>query len=389
MSKAVLTSGAVFLALALASGPAAGQSGVSVQLALDKPVDLNITDAPISQVFLRLTEATGVRFVIGQDVYACLPYGDQTRLAVKLKNVTLRNALSPMLTPQAMEWRIEKDAVRILPTAPILRLIRRATYEELLGLGRILSVKLQPVDKGGLVLDQLRTATGNKNLKLNFHAKTDKQEAAKAGVQRADLALPCTGAQWLDMLCHGRGWTWYIWGDEVVILEQKMQIHRQLQQQVSLRYEGADLTTVLLDLAHKARVLLNMDPGVMDYVPVETRKNFNLIMSEATIAQALAVISGATGLQFVTENQGIRIEASEKLRLALEQAAGSSSKRSPFFLKTSIPLSDGSSLESYIRADDLPAEIQTIINAEKARLVEALLKKYNITTTQPATQPAE
>jgi len=386
MSKAVLTSGAVFMTLVLAmvAVPAAGQSGVSVQLALDKPVDLNITDAPISQVFQRLTEATGVRFVIGQDVYACLPYGDQTRLAVKLKNVTLRNALSPMLTPQAMEWRIDKDSVRILPTAPLLRLIRRATYEELLGLGRILSVKLQPVDKAGLVADQLRTATGNKNLKLKFHAKTDKDAEARVGIERANLALPCTGAQWLDMLCHGRGWTWFFRGDDVVIVEQKMQIQRQLQQQVSLRYEGADLTTVLLDLAHKARVQLNMDPGVMDYVPVETRKNFNLIMSEATIAQALEVISGATGLLFVTENQGVRIGASEKLKQSVEPAADSSSKRSPFFLKTSIPLSDGSTLEAYIRASDLPAEVQTIINAEKARLVEALLKKYNITTTQPA-----
>jgi len=389
MSKAALTSGAVFLALALASGPPAGQSGGSVQLVLDKPVDLNITDAPIGQVFQRLTEATGVRFVIGQDVYACLPYGDQTRLAVKLKNVTLRNALSPMLTPQAMEWRIERDAVRILPTAPLLRMIRRAAYEELLGLGRILSARLQPVDKGGVVLDQLRTVTKNKGLKLDFHARTDKKEAAKAGIERANRALPCTGAQWLDMLCHGQGWTWYLQGDEVMILEQKMQIHRQLQREVSLDYQRADLTTVLLDLAHKARVLLSMDPGVMDYVPVETRKNFNLIMSEATIAQALEVISGATGLQFVTENQGIRNEASEKLKKTLEADAGSSSKKTPFFLKTSIPLGGGSSLDAYIRASDLPAEVQTIINAEKAKLVEALLKKYNIATTQPATQPAE
>jgi hypothetical protein len=145
----------------------------------------------------------------------------------------------------------------------------------------------------------------------------------------------------------------------------------------------------MLDLAHKARVLLNMDPGVMDYVPVETRKNFNLIMSEATIAQALEVISGATGLKFVTENDGIRVEASEKLKKTLEALAGASSRRSPFFLKTAIPLGDGSTLEAYIRAEDLPAEVQAIINAEKAKLIEALCKKYGITPTQPATQPAE
>ena len=388
MSKAVVASGALLLVAALAWVPALGQGGVNVQVALDKPVDLNINEVAIGQVFQRLTAASGVRFVIGQDVYAYLPYGDQTRLVVNLKNVTLRNALSPMLTPLCMEWVIENEAVRILPTATLMRMTRRAAYEELLALGRVLSVKLLPIDRGGAVPDQLRAATGNKDLKVTFPPKVEKADRDAAFV-RADRALPCTGAQWLDMLCQGRGWTWYLSGDDVMIVEQKAQIERQLRQQVSLRYEGADLTAVMLDLAHKARVLLNMDPGVMDYVPVETRKNFNLIMSEATIAQALEVISGATGLKFVTENDGIRVEASEKLKKTLEAAAGASAKRSPFFLKTTIPLSDGSTLEAYIRADDLPAEIQTIINAEKTKLIEALCKKYGITPTQPATQPAE
>jgi hypothetical protein len=388
MSKAVVASGALVLAAALSWVPAFGQVGVNVQVALDKPVDLNISELAISQVFQRLTDATGVRFVIGQDVYACLPYGDQTRLVVNLKNVTLRNALSPMLTPLGMEWIIEDDAVRILPTAPLARMTRRAAYEELLALGRILSVKLQPIDRSGAVLDQLRTAAGNKDLKVAFPTKVERADR-EAAFLRADRALPCTGAQWLDMLCQGRGWTWYLTGDDVTIIEQKAQIERQLRQQVSLRYEGADLTAVMLDLAHKARVLLNMDPGVMDYVPVETRKNFNLIMSEATIAQALEVISGATGLRFVTEDDGIRVEASEKLKKTLEAAVGAASKRSPFFLKTAIPLGNGSTLEAYIRAEDLPAEVQTIINAEKAKLVEALCKKYGITMTPPTTQPAQ
>jgi hypothetical protein len=387
MSKAVVASGALVLAAALSWVPAFGQVGVNVQVALDKPVDLNISELAIGQVFQRLTDATGVRFVIGQDVYACLPYGDQTRLVVNLKNVTLRNALSPMLTPLGMEWIIEDNAVRIVPTAPLARMTRRAAYEELLALGRILSVKLQPIDRGGAVLDQLRTAAGNKELKVAFPTKVEQADREAAFI-RADRALPCTGAQWLDMLCQGRGWTWYLTGDDVTIIEQKAQIERQLRQQVSLRYKGADLTAVMLDLAHKARVLLNMDPGVMDYVPVETRKNFNLIMSEATIAQALEVISGATGLQFVTENDGIRVEASEKLKKTLEAVAGASAKRSPFFLKTAIPLGNGATLEAYIRAEDLPAEVQTIINAEKAKLVEALCKKYDITMTQPASQPA-
>jgi len=389
MSKSVFFVAAA--AAVLACAPAMGQGGVNVQVALDKPVNLNLSEMPISQVFQKLTAASGVRFVVEPDAYDLLPYGNQTRLVVNIPNITLRNALSQMLLPLGLEWVVEANAVRVVPTAPLVRMNRRATFKELAALGAVLTKKLQPIEQGGAVIGQLRTHTGLKELDLIFPHGTERHDRETSFI-RANRALPCTADQWLDMFGQSEGWTWYLDGENVVMIDRKAQIQRQLGCKVTLRHEGADLTAVMLELAHKARVLLSMDPGVMDYVPVETAKNFNLIMSEASIAQALEVISGATGLEFLVEANGIRVTVSEKLKASYDAASGSTRKRSPFFIKTSIPLGNGATIEAYIRAEDMPAEIQAIMNAEKAKIVDALCKKYGITlaTTQPAaTQPAE
>lgn len=382
--KCALVAAAAMGALPLAPLAGAPASG-NLQLALDRPIDLAVADAPITQVFQRLTETTGVKFLVGLDVYACLPYGDQTRLAVRLKNITLRKALSPMLAPQAMEWIIEGDAVRILPTPALMRMNRRATYDELRVLGRVHSARIDLPDKSGGVLEQLRKATENKDLSLFFHVKVADKDALFA---RADRVLPGTGAAWLDMLCQGQGWTWYLWGDDIMIVDSKEQIGRQLQRQVSLRYEGADLVSVLLDLARKAQVKLNMDPGIMDLVPVETRRNFNLVMSDATIAQALEVISGATGLTFIRDPDGLRVEPSDRLKQKTDSAADTTAKRPSFIIKKAILMPDGSTCELLVRPEDLPPDVQEAIKAERAKFVDMLIQKYGSTTRPAAAAPA-
>lgn len=357
------------------------RSTASIQVALDKTVDLEVADSPIPDVFQRLTEATGVRFLIGEDVYDCLPYGEQTRLAVKLPKVTLRKALSPMLYPMAMEWTIERDAVRILPAPALLRMNRRATYEELKTLGKMLSVRLQATEKEGGVLEQLRKVAENKELNLVFHVKGERDEA----MARAERALPGSAAAWLDALCHGQGWTWYLWGDSILILDRKVQVGRQLQRQVSLRYEGASLVSVLLDLAQKARITLLMDPGVMEYVPAGTRDNFSLMMTNATIAQALEIISGATGLKFITQPDGIQVEASDRLKQRTGEAEAAR-PRSPFYIRRTLTLPDGSTMEMLIRAEELPEDLAAALKAERSTFIQ-LLQRHYAATRPAATQP--
>ncbi len=367
---------AAVLAAGLWAAVACGQTApVNLQQALDKPFDLVLDDVPISELFARLQARTGVKFIIEDSTLACLPYRDQTRVSVKLKNVMLRKDLSRLLAPQALQWVIENDSVRIVPNEALARMCRSATYDELQILVKLYGERLQGPEQGSAV-EQLRKVTGSKDLDVVFQVSADKT----AAIARADRALPGTAAQWLDALCQGQPWTWYLYGDEIIVVERKAQINRQLQQQVSLRYQNEKLVTVLLDLSRKARVTLSMDPGVLKYVPSEVATNFNLIMADATIAQALEVIRGATGLEILRTDDGLRVMVSEDLKKQEERAP--QRKPSAFMVRMNMPGPDGTNVEVFFRSDDLPEEFVEQVLAEKAKL----MAKYGTkkTTTQPA-----
>jgi hypothetical protein len=356
--------------------PAIGQDSTTMlQRNLDRPVKLSVANLTIGEVFEKLSAETGVRFILDSETLAYLPYGNQTRLAVTIPGVTLRNALSPMLAPQALQWSIEGDAVRISPSEALYRMCRRATYDELLVLGKLHTGKLAPSQKGELaaqvkdVIGQIKLVAEDKDLDLAFQTSADSKDAAYA---RAMRALPGGPVQWLDALT-GADWTWYLHGDQIIVLDRKKQIERQLQKQVSFKYQNEAIPNVLLDLANKARVQLAMDPGVIQLLPPDTRNNFNLVMSDATVAQALGVISGATGLVFTRTNDGILVEAG---KLALAAAATQPVKRPSFFLRVPMQGPGGANLEMYIRADDLPDDLRAVLEGEKTQFIQKLREQY-------------
>ena len=359
------------------ASPALSQSRqIALQQALDKPVNVSIPDAPVGDVFSELTKQTGVRFEIDPMTLDLLPYGEQTRLKVTLKNITLRKALSRMLAAQALQWSIDREAVRIHPGEVLARACRRATYDELTLLGIMHTERLLPTSKGGSVIEQLRKITQNKDLDVSFEVTTDE----KAAVARAERALPGTAAQWFDALCRNQFWTWYLWGDEIKIVSCRKQIERQLQRQVSLEYKDAKLVTVLLDLARKARVKLEMEPGVLGNLAPEAKEHFHLVMADAAISQALEVIRGATGLEFVVTDTGIQVTPSEELKQ--RSAATQPRKRSAFFVRLSLPGPNGTTVEVFLRSDELPDDVVESIQAEKERLIESL--RSAVTTQKSA-----
>lgn len=368
--------------VALSAGLAWGQDAIALQRALDKTVELATTDMPIAQVFQKLQQQTGAKFDISADTLDLLPYGDQTRLAVELKNVTLRKALPPMLAQQALTWTVETDAIRIVPKEALYRLGRRATYDELRELGILYSTPIQPVDKAAAVLDQLRKITGDKTLRFVLPPQSDLGELA----DQADKKLPCIASEWLDFLCQGRAMTWFLRGDELVIIEMRAQVERQLQKTVSLKYQNANLMNVLVDLVRQSRVKLVMEPGVMEFLPPETRENFNLVMSDATVAQAFEVIAGATGLKFLRTNEGVLVEASEGLARRTTASGPAVRRRTPFFLRTTIPGPGGTTIEVYISADELPPDVVDAIQEQKIRLIEQI--KESMPKTRPAATTA-
>lgn len=373
--------GAVLVALAAASATlgqsAPAQNPANLQLALDKPVDLAISDATIVDVFAKLSAKTGIQFIVPEETLECLPYGDQTRLSVTLTSVTPRKALTEMLRSQALRWDIRDQDIVILPTDALSRLCRRAAYDELRLLGVMNSVSLAKPAEAGDPVEQLRKVSGNKNVELVFLADIDKDAALK----QAEKALPGTAAEWLDMLCRGQGLTWYLEGSKINVVNSASQLKRQLQKQVSLRYQNADLAQVLRDLAGKARLKVNFDPGVMNLMPAETRSNFGLMMADASIEQALEVISGETGLQFSYTADGINVSASDRLKQGVD--ARGSRPRSPFYLRLTLKSPEGSTIEMLVPAEQLPEKLQQALQDEKSKLLEDLSRKYGVEPPMP------
>lgn len=357
---------AVLLAVMARAAPGQGDS-IQLQRALDVPVELELADARIGEVFDKLHQVTGVKFVIDADAMDFLPYGDQTRLAVTLKNITLRKALWPMLARQGLTWEIDGQEIRIRPAEALERMCRRATFEELNVLGSLYVVRLAPTAEAGAVIEQLRKIEGLKKIKLRAQVDIDRDVDFK----RAERALPGTAAVWLDMLCSGKDWTWYLWGDDIVIIDKPAQVRRQLERLVTLRYQNSSLVTVLLDLASKGRVRLTLAPGVMGYLPAATLRNFNLTMGKASIAQALEVISGATGLQFVRTAEGIRVEASDALKAEADPARRRAG-RSRFFVKLSLPGPRNTHIEVFMRPEELPPDIIKMIEKAKEKFISRL-----------------
>lgn len=371
---------AVAVSLAVWTLPVRAETdSVTIQRTLDTGVvDLQITDMLIGEVFRKFQEVTGARFVIDDETLKCLPYGDQTRLSVTIKDITLRKALTPMLLQQALRWEIDGETIHIRPTESLCRICRRATYDELSILGKIYSVKLKPTAEAGPVIDQLRKITGREDLQLIFHMKADRD----AAFERAERALGGPASDWLDALCHSQDWTWVLLGEKILVIDKVRQLKRQLAQKVSLQYRNANLIDVLLDLGRKGRFKLSISPGVMSLLPVNIQENFNLVMADASIDQAMEVISGATGLLFVPTSDGMRIDASKNLTEQLASYRGRARKRARFFVLMNIPGPGGTQIQIFMRPEELPEDVLKSIEKSKQQFIETLRGERSPEETQ-------
>jgi len=356
------------LLLALVTSSLGQDSPAQLQQALNRPVDLELTNVRIGELFKTLEESTGVSFVLDDEVLAYLPYGSDTRIDATVKNATLRQALGPILAKQGLKWEVDGEHIAIRPTEALIRMCKRATFEELTVLGKLSTVRLESASQAGSVVDQLKRTEGLEKVTLLPHGDIDTQ----AEYARADKVLPGTAARWLDLLCHGHDWTWFVSGNRIVIIDKADQVHRQLKKKVTLSYKDTSLTLILLDLARQAHVGLTMSPGVMNYIPSATSEHFNLTMGEATVEQALQVISGATSLEFVVTAQGVEARPSEGLLAASAAAQPQERKRTPFFVQMSLPGPNGVTIEVFMRPEELPEDVVQMIEEAKEDFIAQL-----------------
>lgn len=372
----------VLAGLLLTAGAAFAQGGTDLILqALDEPVSLDISEAPITEVLRQIHEQTGLRVILSDEAAARLPHGGQTRLRLQARNATLRQALERIIQPVSLRMEVTPTGVVLHPSDELLRIGRRPTFNELAILAALAG---EPLEPGAPVEQQLRKITGDPRLQVLWHAidPAAQQRAQARGGQV--LAGGATGKEYLDAATHGANLTWYVWDDTIMILPREMQAMRQLDTRVTLRYQNQRLLDILNDLARQAHLELTMEPGVLNYLPPERRENVTLLLGEQTVQQALEAISGATGLEFRPDGLGIRVMASDEL---VRQATGRPRTRPAYILRTTVTTPEGRQYDVYFRPEELPPEMDEQVRSAMDDELQRIWQRYGYDGS-PATEPS-
>lgn len=334
---------------------------IRINRALDEPVSLDVEDMEIGAVVELLAEKAGIPIKIARDTLSLLPYGSKTQLTTSFNHYPLRLGLTALLRPLGLKFVSRGQYLAIVPTPPLKRVIRRATWEELEILQTLYS---QPWSES--LFDTVR---------FQFHETGASAEDNRDLMNRLITQVGSgNAAEVLEFATDQYGWTWYPEDKHIVVLSKTEQIERQLEKVVTLKYDQVHIREVLLDLADRAGVLLKMDPGVLASLPPQTGERFLLSLRNSTIRQALELVAGETGISYVIEPDGIRLTSS--LHGPAATAAATTGRpvdtkdiarntvealrANSIVGQVSMQAEDGTSYSFFIRENDLPPEVNDL-----------------------------
>lgn len=364
-----------------AMGQAKSNSSALISEQLDQLIKLDLNKTPLPQVLKTIESQTDVPIHVTDDVYEILPWGKQTPITASLENLKLRDALNAIGSKLGLQFDLRDEYVECSPQPPLRRLGRRATVEELRTLD-LISTKAMSRAAASLTLSELAKAIDDSLLELE-RAKSPSNTPVKimlelrtaAGVDltKTSVVLPrgATIAQALDAFDSQSPMTWYPWGDSIVVLPKQDVIQHLLDRVVTLRYDGDDINTVLLDLSKRTKVPFQIEPGAIQRVPPEFR--IIKLSADASIRQSLESLQGYTGLGYVVTDSGVYIWN--------QNSSPTASQRGRVVATVQVGEMSVLVYEDQLSPDAL-AELKAR-QSEKVAQLEALL------TGKPATQPSE
>jgi len=342
---------------ATASTLAREQDAARVLIAqtLDRKTDLHLDNVPIEKAIRQLSKNTGIPIKIAKGTLSLLPYGSKTELSATIQRRPLRESLYALLRPLGLKFRCTHECVVIEPTRSLRRIARRATWDELATLEKLHSKKWSKELANSLRF-QFRDSPAH-----------DAEENRKILYRLAASVGAGPAATVLQQACDLYGWIWHPYGKAVVILSKTRQIEKLLNRRISCHYVKKNLRDVLLDLAARAGVLLHMEPAVLASLPPAKANRFSMKAENLTIRQALEVIVGETGLNYVIESDGIRIVASVLTPVLGSSQANVTAQATVQALRTNaivgqitLPGEDDLSVAFFIRENDLPPEVNEL-----------------------------
>ena len=82
-----------------------------IEQALDQPTELNIQNRPLTEAFDEIVGNTGVQVSVSEETLALLPYGRNTRMNVRIRNMSLREGLEQMTLPLGLRFEVTERGI--------------------------------------------------------------------------------------------------------------------------------------------------------------------------------------------------------------------------------------------------------------------------------------
>jgi len=372
-----------FVAVALLATAAARGADtaaeITLQRALDAPLDLTLDKVELGKAFEAIAAHAKVSVQVDEACFDALPYGATTKVSATFRATPLRGAIEEILAPLALEQAVSGATLIIRPSAALARIGRRADWDELKLLQTLRTQELPKLDINWT--DDLRTLLGKPQLVVDID-KVDPAVQDKAMAQVRAM-LPCPAAQALDSYAAAIGMIWSVRtmpaeGQKIIIEPAKNWLNRQLREPVILSFTNAPLAKVVADLADASRIRFQPEPGLYLAVPA-----VSLTSNHSTVQQTLDTLSGATGIAYELRDDGTVL-----LRLAGKPNPNANPRPDAIIGRVAVPTGkDNTVFDLYIHESDLPAELNEMRKKKLREAIDALQQSLTPVPPTPAPLP--
>lgn len=311
-----------------------------IEEALDQNIaELDIPTTTLAEALMTLADKTGLQFGMTEEAIAVMPRGDQTKIAIAIKHSSVREAVGQVFEGLGLRMEIEGDKIILSAADFVARVGRPLTNAELQTIQRLAS---GPWSKISTVGDAPR-------IDVRSNGNPSEELARKVATAIEQSRQPMATRQF-DEASTRLGLNWRIDGAAAVFETRRDEIRRRLDRLVDLTYQREPLDRVLVDLAKRANVTMQFEPGVLQRVAARER-SVDLLQRGTSIRQTLERICGSTGLAYELLDDGVRVY------LPTASPAGPSATAQ--FARVSVEVRAGVHIDVFVPLDQLPAELRS------------------------------
>ncbi|MCK4340485.1 MAG: hypothetical protein KAY37_02025 [Phycisphaerae bacterium] len=327
-----------------------------VGAALDQKITarIEISERPIREALHEVEKTTGLRFVLHETAIEWMPYGDQTRIAIVMEDISVRRALGRIFDGLGLSLRVVDDKVLVEPAPVLDRLGRRLTVDEVELLQKLAGKPWSAFGPGEIAVSFAMPPEPGLRDMLD-------QALREAPVGNA-LAQ-------LDAVMPRLGWLWIPTDNKVIIYSRSEDIQQRLDRPLNFHLRRVPLDEVLIYLGQVIDITIHFEPGALQRVAARDRE-VDLIRRGMSVRQVLELLVGRTGLWYEVVEDGIMVGAVPPEG----EPTGEHQPRVVAILR--IPVGDdGTTIDFLLREDELPPEFKELFERKLPAVIELLRER--------------